>query len=322
MSNELHVIFGTGPLGKWTARELVKLGKPVRMINRSGKLSGMPQGIEVIKGDAYNRDLNIEQTQGAAAIYQCAQPEYHEWQAKFMPLQTAILDAAIANGTKFIGAENVYMYGDTKGRPMTEATPYNAHTKKGKVRQAMTEAVFAAHAAGKVRAAAVRGSDFFGPDDMIYTENIFIPALQGKKANSMGRLDQPHTWTYAPDFGKALAIAGTRDEALGQAWHVPSEAPRTQQQVFDAISAVTGKSVQAQVGGKLMLSLIGLFNKTLAEMPEMLYEFTQPFIVDSSKFQRAFGMQPTPFEQQIADTLAFARQHMATHAAPAVLSAV
>ena len=186
----------------------------------------------------------------------------------------------------------------------------------------LDDGIFAAHAAGKVRVASVRGSDFFGPDDMIYTENLFIPALQGKKVNAMGRLDQPHTWTYAPDFGKALAIVGTHDEALGQAWHVPCEAPRTQQQVLDAISAQIGKPTSAMVGGKLMLSLIGLFNKTLAEMPEMLYEFTQPFILDSSKFTRTFGVQFTPFAQQITDTIAFARRIAEAQTAPARLAAV
>ncbi len=35
--SELHVVFGTGALGKWTARKLVKMGKQVRVINRSGK---------------------------------------------------------------------------------------------------------------------------------------------------------------------------------------------------------------------------------------------------------------------------------------------
>ena len=41
-NQELHVIFGAGPLGKWTARELVKLGRRVRMINRSGQVAGVP----------------------------------------------------------------------------------------------------------------------------------------------------------------------------------------------------------------------------------------------------------------------------------------
>lgn len=314
MNSELHVIFGAGPLGKWTARELVKMGKRVRVINRSGNVKDLPAGVEVVKGDAYNLELNVQLTQGATAIYQCAQPEYYEWQEKFPAMQAAILGAASRNGARFIAAENLYMYGDTKGAPMTESTPNNAHTKKGRVRQQMTEAIFAAHNAGKVRAAVVRGSDFFGPDDMIYTDNLFLPALQGKPVNAMGRLDQPHTWTYAPDFGRALAIAGTHDEALGQAWHVPSNAPMTQQQMLDLISAEINKPVKARVAGKLMLSVIGLFNKTLAEMPEMLYEFTQPFIMDSSKFTKAFGMQATPIKQAVSATIEFARSMEAAHA--------
>jgi len=50
--SELHVVFGTGPLGKYTARELVKLGKTVRMVNRSGKADQLPDGVEVVPGDA------------------------------------------------------------------------------------------------------------------------------------------------------------------------------------------------------------------------------------------------------------------------------
>ena len=148
---------------------------------------------------------------------------------------------------------------------------------------------------------------------MIYTENLFLPALQGKPVNAMGKLDQPHTWTYAPDFGKALALAGTRDEAIGQVWHVPSAPPMTQQQMFDLIGAVIGKPVKARVAGKFMLSAIGMFNKTLAEMPEMLYEFTQPFIMDSSKFTRTFGMQATPVKQAVVEALDFCAIGSAAH---------
>lgn len=311
---ELHVIFGTGPLGKWTARELVGMGKRVRLVNRSGRAGGLPSEAEVVQGDAYDRALNARLTAGAAAVYQCAQPAYYEWVTRFMPLQAAVMDAAADNGAKFIAAENVYMYGDTRGAPMTESTPYNAHTRKGKIRQAMTEALFAAHASGRVRAAAVRGSDFFGPDDLIYGENVFQPALKGKKINALGRLDQPHTWTYAPDFGRALAIVGTRDEALGQAWHVPSDAPITQRQLADMIAEEIGQPVQAMAGGKVMLTFVGLFNKTLREMPEMMYEFTQPFVLDSTKFTRAFGMSATPIREAIRRTIAWNRDALAQHA--------
>ena len=70
--SELHVIFGTGPLGKWTARELVTMGKQVRMVNHSGKASGLPSEVEIVANDAYDVNGNMEVTRGAYAIYQCA----------------------------------------------------------------------------------------------------------------------------------------------------------------------------------------------------------------------------------------------------------
>ena len=36
LSSELQVIFGTGPVGCWTARALSRQGRAVRAVNRSG----------------------------------------------------------------------------------------------------------------------------------------------------------------------------------------------------------------------------------------------------------------------------------------------
>src|SRR5512140_308890 len=123
MNNELHVIIGSGPLGKATARELVRRGRQVRMVNRSGKTSGVPAGVELVTGDAFDGARNIELTRGAAVVYQCAQPAYHEWTEKFPPFQKAILEAVAKNGAKLVVAENLYMYGDTHGQPIREDSP-------------------------------------------------------------------------------------------------------------------------------------------------------------------------------------------------------
>lgn len=307
---ELHVIFGTGPLGKWTARELVKMGKRVRMVNRSGNANALPTEVELIQSDAYDTQKNIELTRGATTIYQCAQPHYHEWAEKFPPLQQAILDAAIAHDAKFVAAENIYMYGDTRGVPMTEMTPNNAHTKKGRVRQQMSERIFDAMRHNKGRAAVVRGSDFFGPADPIYAKLFFVPALQGKRVQMLGRLDVPHTWTYAPDFGKALAIVGTRDEAMGQIWHAPSDAARTQQQLLDLIGENVSQPVKVTVANKFMLSALGVFVRDVREIVEMYYEFDQPFVMESQKFTRAFGMAPTPLRDAVRATVEWNRAQL------------
>jgi nucleoside-diphosphate-sugar epimerase len=62
----------------------------------------------------------------------------------------------------------------------------------------------------------------------------------------------------------------------------------------------------------LMMRMAGLFMPAAREMIEMMYEFNQPFIVDSSAFTRTFGMEPTPIEQGLAETLAWFRAHPRT----------
>jgi nucleoside-diphosphate-sugar epimerase len=310
---ELHVIFGTGPLGKWTARELALQGKRVRLINRSGQASELPEGAEVVKADAYDTRQTIELTAGATAVYQCAQPAYQEWAAKFPPLQAAILGGAAATGAKLIVPENLYMYGRPDGRPLTEVSPYRAHTRKGRVRRAMTEALAAAQREGKVRVAIARGSDFFGPDDAVSAELIYWPALAGTSVSVLGRLDQPHTFTYAPDFGKTLATLGTHEEALGQIWHVPSNPPVTQAELVALVQDAVGKPIKVQRGTAPILWLIGLRNPRAAEIIEMLYEFEQPFVMESEKFQRAFDVGPTPLREAVQTTVAWARTHPQTH---------
>ncbi|OWY22197.1 NAD-dependent dehydratase [Sphingobacteriales bacterium UPWRP_1] len=305
--SELHVIFGTGPLGRYTAEALLQEGHLVKLINRTGKMELPPTGAEVIKADALNTNEIILITKGAKTIYQCAQPPYHQWKEAFPALQKAILKVAAENGVKLVAAENLYMYGNTNGKPMTEATPYNPCSKKGKIRTEMTNALFAAYKRVDAEVAAVRGSDFFGPWEPINGDMIFKAALQHKTINMLGNLEQPHTFTYVKDFGKALAIAGTHEQATGKVWHVPSGRAYTQKELLKLLSEQLGYEVKGRGAGKFMLSFIGLFNPGVQEVVEMLYEFTGPFIMDATAMEATFGLKPTPMEQRIAETLEWAR---------------
>jgi hypothetical protein len=44
-------------------------------------------------------------------------------------------------------------------------------------------------------------------------------------------------------------------------------------------------------------------------MVEMAYEFEKPFVVDSSKFEQAFGMKATPIQEAIKATVAWYCDH-------------
>ena len=52
-----------------------------------------------------------------------------------------------------------------------------------------------------------------------------------------------------------------------------------------------------------MVNAVGLFNGDVREMKEMLYEFEEPFVVDASKFETAFGSHATPLPEAIGATV-------------------
>ncbi len=300
--SELHVIFGTGPLGRSTAEALLQQGRTVRMVSRTGNMENPPAGVEVIASDAYDASKNIALTRGAAAVYQCAQPHYYEWAEKFPPLQRAILAAAALNQAKLVVGDNLYMYGSFTGS-LREDSPVQPNTKKGRIRAAMAQEVLDAHQSGRVRAAIGRASDFFGPYDTGLTAYAIQPAIQGKPVNLMGSSSSLHTFTYVKDFGRLLAALGTHDQALGQVWFAPSAPPITQAEFVRLIEAELGRQIKSRVAGPLMLRFLGLFDNVVAETVEMMYEWTDPFVVDTTKAQKAFGLAPTPLALAVSETL-------------------
>jgi hypothetical protein len=53
-----------------------------------------------------------------------------------------------------------------------------------------------------------------------------------------------------------------------------------------------------------MLTLAGLFNRQIREAREVLYQFEQPFVMDTSKFERTFGGVVTPLREGVRQTIA------------------
>src|SRR5918997_2723460 len=310
-NEELHVVFGTGPVGTSVMEALIRRGRcRVRMVNRSGRAS-VPEGVEVVGGDATHEAFVREVSQGASVVYFALNPPYNKWPELFPPLQAGVLEGAAAAGAKLVVMENLYMYGPTDGRPLTEDLPYAANTRKGTVRARMSQKVMEAHTGGRVRVAIGRASDFFGPRVLVSAagEQVFGRAVKGKSAQVVGDPDQPHTYTYAPDIGRELVILGEREEALGQAWHLPSPETVTTREFVEMIFEEVGKPARIQAVPKIVLRAMGLFYPALHEMMEMLYEFEEPFVVDHSDFTRTFGDHATPLGEAVRETVRWYREH-------------
>ena len=304
----MHVVFGTGSIGAVLADKLAARGHKVAAVNRSGIAATGP-GVEVVAGDATDAAFTAEVTKDAAVVYQCLNPPYTKWPELFPPLQAAVLEGAAAAGAKLVSLENLYMYGSTAGLPLTEDLPHNAPGSKGKTRSAMAQELLAAHEAGRVRVTMGRASDYFGPRGLLSAmgERVFYPALAGKKSQVMGDPDQLHTYSYIPDIAEGLAVLGERDEADGAAWHLPNAPAVTTRDFIDQVFAAAGTEPRVSAMPRFMVNLVGLFNGQVRELKEMLYEFEESYVVDSTRFNEAFGDHATPLDEAIPATMEWYR---------------
>src|SRR3954447_15349252 len=236
----LHVIVGKGPVGSTTAEELARRGHQVRILSRSGGRS--TDSVEHRQVDATDADALTAATRGAAALYNAVNPAYHRWPTDWPPVAAALLTAAERTGAVLVTMSNLYGYGRPAG-PMTPESPLAATDVKGRVRIRMWTDALAAHEAGRVRVTEARAADFVGPQVPAAASHLNrqLPALRkGRRAWVIGDPDAPRTWGYLPDVAATLATLGTDERALGRAWHVPSNPPRSQREALGDLAGAMG----------------------------------------------------------------------------------
>jgi nucleoside-diphosphate-sugar epimerase len=310
--SELQVVLGAGGgIGRAVVDELAGRGLPVRAVNRSGRLA-VPAGVEARDGDLATTAGATEACAGAAVVYHCAQPAYGRWAQEFLPMTRAILEGAAATGAKLVLADNLYLYGPVD-RPMTEDLPAAATNPKGRVRGQMAELLLAAHRSGRLRTTMGRASDYFGPGgrNTVNGPNIFAAALRGRPARWIGPLDVPHSVSFLPDIARGLVTLGERAEADGQAWHLPAADPVTGRQFLALVFAALGRPPRIARLSRPMQRILGLVNPTVRELGETWYQRDRPFVLDATRFQRAFGpFAPTAHARAVAQTLDWFREQL------------
>ena len=304
--NELHVVLGTGPVGLTLTDILLAQGKRVRVVSRSGKAT-VPVGAELIAADITDTDAAKEVCRGASVVYNCTNVAYAEQVATVPRQQAGIIAGAASAGAKLIVMDPLYMYGETHGTPMTEDTPHAAATRKGRMRAEVAAKYLQAHRSGIVQVALGRAADFYGPRvfNSSLGASVFPPALAGKPVQVLGNIDLPHSYSYMGDVARGLATLGERPEALGQAWLLPVAPAVSTREMVRLIGASLGHPVKVQAIPKVVVQAIGLFNPQMRELVEMFYQFTEPQIVDSCRFEKTFGWSATPLAEAIPATVAW-----------------
>src|SRR6478735_6671578 len=298
--SDVHVVVGSGPLGRAVAGALLADGHRVRMVSRSGR------GVDGAEAVAADIATDHTYAAGAAVVYQCAQPAYHRWLEEFAVLQRQVIDATTRAGARLVIADNLYAFGDGGGAPISDATPRAPRSKKGELRAAMAEEALAAHAAGRLEVALTQPSNYLGGGYRQFETSVVEPASRGRRMQFLGSLDQPHAYSFVPDAGRAMAAIGTSELGWGRSWVTPVLPAITQRELAERVWRAAGQSGDVKVSGmsRGAARVLGLAIPDLGALVEMWYEFDAPYLVDASGFERTFGLTASSWEQVMADLIA------------------
>lgn len=302
-NTSLHVVLGAGPAGTAIAAELAGRGLRVRHVDRR-EIASTDDRVETVQADLSSAEAAIAATEGATTIYHAVNVAYH-LQVSVMPgVAEAILAAARTHGARLVVLDTLYPYGTAEGEAITEATPWVATTRKGRLRADLDRRYLEAHASGEARVALGRSADFFGPGVVNSTlGGAFFPgALTGDPALGLGDIDLPHSYTFIRDAARGLATLGTDERGDGRVWHLPTNPAVSTARIHRLVEELTGRPLNLEVIDEPVAH--GPFDEQfMAEYSEMFYQHRIPQNMVSADFERTFDVHPTPLRDALASTV-------------------
>jgi nucleoside-diphosphate-sugar epimerase len=307
---ELHVVTGAGPVGSTIALQLAEQGHQVRLLTRSGSGPEHPL-VDRRRVDVSNADLLAEHFAGAMAVHHGIHGSAYSataWRAELPRAEQVVLDAAGSAGAVVVFPESLYSYGEVDV-PMTEDMPRDATRGKLGIRAELLRAR-ARHATPNVSVAA---SDFYGPRvKMAHAGERLVPSLlAGKRVALVGSLRQPHSFTYVPDLARAMTTAARTPALWGQVLHAPTAAALTQRELAEALARAAGAPTpKLSVLPAWVLKVAGVFSADSRELAETSYQFSKPFVLDSSHSESLLGQAPTPLDVAAKETVDWWRSEL------------
>jgi nucleoside-diphosphate-sugar epimerase len=285
---------------------LAAQGHGVRLVSRR-----RPQpiaNVETLAADVADVRQAVAASAGADVIYHCMSASYAHWPQVLPPLMAGFIAAAQSAGATAVYGDNLYTYGPVSGS-IHEGLATTHKGRNVRVRTEVADLLLQADREGRLRAAVGRSSDFYGPEVLLSTfgDRVFAALLGGKRAQVLGNPDLPHTLTFIEDFARALTVLGTRPEACGKVWHIPSAPTATVREMVTQACELAGVPTRISVAPSLFIRAMGLVNPTMRAVAEVLYQAERPWVVDHSRFEAAFGTQVTPHAEALQRTLAWYR---------------
>ncbi|MFD4354120.1 NAD-dependent epimerase/dehydratase family protein [Nocardia sp. NPDC058518] len=305
-----YLVIGSGPVGRAVTSILVEQGHTVTIATRSGSGPDLP-GITLAAADASVREQIEPLARRAEAIFCAVHGSKYSarvWRAELPPIEAALLNIAADRSIPIVFPESMYAFGAPDG-PMTETSPQTATSGKSLIRVELLRNR-EAHAAQTISVAA---SDFFGPHATTsHVGSLVVPkVLAGKSVLALGDVDQPHSFTYVPDLARAMVTAAAQAQTLTESnrfLFAPTGPPLTMAEMTARVADVAGVAkVTARAIPAWLVRAGGVLVPDMREMADVLHQWTQPYVVDSSRSEEELQLKPTPLDDALAVTVDWAR---------------
>jgi len=301
------ILGANGTIGSALAKELTTYTDKIRLVGRNPKRINDTD--ELFPADLSDGQQVERAIEGSEVVYLLVGFDYKlkVWQDKWPRIMRATIDACIKHHAKLVFFDNVYLYDKNAIPHMTEESPVNPPSKKGKVRQQIAEMMMNEIKNGKLEGLIACSADFYGPhnEKSVLQEMAYKNLKKGKSPMWMIDADKIHSFTYTPDAAKAVAILGNTSDAYNQSWHLPTSAEKiTARQIIDLFNKEMGMSKRIKLMPMWMLKLLGIFIPILREMPEMMYQNDRDYYFDSSKFNKRFSFIPTSYKDGVKEIVA------------------
>ena len=304
----MQTILGSGGIiATELAKALTQYTDEIRLVSRNPKKVNSTD--QLMQADLLDSNAVKDAVAGSDVVYVTIGFPYNAqvWQATWPQFMTDVITACKEHKSKLVFFDNIYMYDKDHLNGMTEDTPINPPSKKGKVRAAIAKMLMNEVKAGTLSALIARCADYYGPGisrNGMLRETVIKKLANGKKADWIGKDNCKHSFTYTPDAGKATALLGNTADAYNQVWHLPTAAnPYTGKQWVDQIANELGVAPKHRVAPKFMVRILGLFIPIMKEMVEMVYQYDRDYVFDSSKFEKRFDIPPTPYKKGIQELI-------------------
>lgn len=290
------------------AKELARFfTDEIRLVSRNPKK--VNEADRLMAADLTQGEAVRKAVEGSSVVYVTIgfPYRYSVWQREWPAFISNVIAACKEFQAKLVFFDNAYMYDENHLDGMTEDTPINPPSKKGRIRAEIAQMIMHEVGAGNLTALIARSADFYGPgvkNGSLINETIIKPLSKGREANLIGWENYKHTFTYTPDAGKATALLGNVNDAYNQVWHLPTDHnPYTGREWVEWIAGELRVAPLYRNVPKTFLKMMGWFSPTMREIVEMSYQYDRHYVFKCKKFINNFGSPATPYMKGILEMM-------------------